>query len=352
MGMVTIMKIEKIMLKNFRSIKNQEIETSKIVGIWGRNSVGKSSLLQAIIIALKNRGQVTGNGLRFSNFGDISYGKEGLPIEIGIDVDFAEGQGRQVRQINYLFKSKDSFSHTGVKFPKPDKIQYFPPWRHIGARSGRIDQIVNGEIGLNGNSIHTFIHRYLYELLGRSHRGDTIAKKTIDEIDDWSTKFGIGPLFDEQTSGSNVSTIFKDDTIGKNLNLIDGGYGGNSFLPIILQGYHDDNLILLIEEPEISLHPAAQSEAWDLIMEFALKRGHQIFFTSHSEYLLKKAVKSIVDGKISNDDVSLLFARKDKVNGTTFDKLNDRPLNELLANSYWQLDLIEEVEKELRDRTK
>jgi len=128
-----------------------------------------------------------------------------------------------------------------------------------------------------------------------------------------------------------------------------GDMGGNSILPVLLAGYLDKDGILLIEEPEISLHPGAQSEMWDLLMEFAFERGHQIFFTSHSEYLLRKAARSIKEKKISNKDVTLLYATKD-VAGKKFKSLNENDA-EMIHNCYWFDDNFVKVEEELKKRT-
>jgi len=186
-------------------------------------------------------------------------------------------------------------------------------------------------------------------LLGKSHRGDQKAKETLGKLNEWSKKFGLGPLLDRIPSSTIVSGTFYDNDVGMDINLIDGGYGGNSSLPILLQGYHDRDDILLIEEPEISLHPGAQSEMWDLLTELAFERGHQIFFTSHSEYLLRKAARSIKEGKKSNKDITLLYATKDE-SGTKFRKLNENDA-EMIHKSYWVDDSFTMVEEELRKRT-
>ena len=56
--------IEKVHLSNFKSIKAQRLDDlTPIVGIWGRNGSGKSSLLQAIVLVLKNAGNSNVNGI-------------------------------------------------------------------------------------------------------------------------------------------------------------------------------------------------------------------------------------------------------------------------------------------------
>lgn len=45
--------------------------------------------------------------------------------------------------------------------------------------------------------------------------------------------------------------------------------------------------LVLIEEPEISLHPSAQHEMGRYLIDVACEKGHQIIITTHSEFLLE-----------------------------------------------------------------
>ena len=45
--------------------------------------------------------------------------------------------------------------------------------------------------------------------------------------------------------------------------------------------------LVLIEEPETSLHPSAQYEFGAYLVDVSRRRGHQILLTTHSDYVLK-----------------------------------------------------------------
>ena len=61
------MMIEKVEFKGFKSIKDAEVVCKKIVGIWGRNGIGKSTFLHGIIWALSH-GNFMKYGIPFENF--------------------------------------------------------------------------------------------------------------------------------------------------------------------------------------------------------------------------------------------------------------------------------------------
>jgi hypothetical protein len=65
------------------------------------------------------------------------------------------------------------------------------------------------------------------------------------------------------------------------------GYGeGRSQYLINQLELLDDKALVLIEEPETSLHQSAQYEFGRYLVDVSIRKGHQIFLTSHSEWIL------------------------------------------------------------------
>ena len=64
------------------------------------------------------------------------------------------------------------------------------------------------------------------------------------------------------------------------------GEGRTQSLVVALEKMIPEKSLVLIEEPETSLHPSAQYALANYLMDVSIRRGHQIFLTTHSEYLL------------------------------------------------------------------
>lgn len=62
--------------------------------------------------------------------------------------------------------------------------------------------------------------------------------------------------------------------------------------------------ILLIEEPETSLHPQSQVQLPELFSE-AIKRRVRLVLTTHSEFLILALSKPIREGLIKREDVAI-----------------------------------------------
>ena len=88
---------------------------------------------------------------------------------------------------------------------------------------------------------------------------------------------------------------------------MDTGYGCSQILPILTAAYNTEQTsILMIQQPEIHLHPSAQAELGDLFVDIA-NDGPQMFIETHSEHLLIRVQSLIAEGKISPEDVSIYY---------------------------------------------
>ncbi|MGB2842588.1 MAG: AAA family ATPase [Halobacteriota archaeon] len=309
--------IERVHVSNFKCIKEQALgDITPIVGIWGRNGSGKSSLLQAIIWVLKNGGNFNAGGISLGSAQDVVFGQDpATPVSVEV---FLSGENKYQCKI-----VKGGLQGGGESY---DRIRYFPPWRHISQRTGRINEQIKSDLGIIGPGIHTFMHHYFHNLIGRIARDDEEAKMIYQKINNWAEKIGFGKLLDSQRGHIEVMGTYHDEIMDLEVPIVDGGFGGNSFLPILLEGYSFTDGILLVEEPEISLHPASQSEVLDFFVEMVKKRKHQIIFTSHSEYMVKKIARAIKEEKLSSDLISVYVAKKDDENGTKFERKDNQDL--------------------------
>jgi predicted ATPase len=70
---------------------------------------------------------------------------------------------------------------------------------------------------------------------------------------------------------------------------------------------------VILEQPELHLHPAVQARLADVILEAALVRNVQVIVESHSEHLLRRIQLRVAEERLENgtqvaaDDVRLWF---------------------------------------------
>lgn len=90
--------------------------------------------------------------------------------------------------------------------------------------------------------------------------------------------------------------------------LTDVGFGVSQVLPVVtLLQYVPAGSTVILEQPEIHLHPLAQANLADVIINAATHRQVQIILESHSEHLLLRLQRRVAEGIVSSDDIKLYF---------------------------------------------
>jgi predicted ATP-dependent endonuclease of OLD family len=122
--------------------------------------------------------------------------------------------------------------------------------------------------------------------------------------------------------GDLKSELIVDNLTHTHVTFSDVGVGLSQVLPI-LQALNLANrrmstsqAPILIEQPELHLHPRMQADLMELFVELSTASpGLQIIAESHSEAMLLRLQKLLRDGKISPDAVSIIYVdQMDKTN--------------------------------------
>ena len=105
--------------------------------------------------------------------------------------------------------------------------------------------------------------------------------------------------------------------------LTDVGFGVSQVLPVlVLCSYAPPNSTVILEQPDMHLHPSAQVGLADLFIQTWKQRDVQIMFESHSEHLLRRLQRRIAEGEIQEDDVGLYFCSTDDNGCSNISQLN------------------------------
>ena len=93
--------------------------------------------------------------------------------------------------------------------------------------------------------------------------------------------------------------------------LVDVGFGVSQILPVLtLCAYVPEGSTLILEQPEIHLHPKAQSGLADVFIDVIKSRNVQIILESHSEHLLRRLQRRIAEEAIQLEQAALYFINK------------------------------------------
>jgi predicted ATPase len=130
--------------------------------------------------------------------------------------------------------------------------------------------------------------------------------------------------------------------------LPDVGFGVSQIFPVLVNcAILPEGSILLLEQPEIHLHPFAQAALADVLIDASENRNIQIIVETHSEHLLRRIQRRIAREGLAAEDTALYFCHLE--NGTS-------AVEKLDVDSYgnirnWPKDFFGDEMGELADMT-
>lgn len=90
-------------------------------------------------------------------------------------------------------------------------------------------------------------------------------------------------------------------------NFADVGYGNSQVIPVLVAGLNSTKGdVLIVEEPEIHLHPKAQAELGDFLLDLSV-RGVQSIIETHSEHMIVRLQQHVASGALKPDGIIIYF---------------------------------------------
>lgn len=114
---------------------------------------------------------------------------------------------------------------------------------------------------------------------------------------------------------------------GTRVNIADVGFGVSQIFPILLEGLRmKKNGSLLLEQPEIHLHPALQMQMADYFLSLAMS-DKNVLVETHSEHIVNRLVRRIVeDSSNTLDKMIAVYFVSNNDGGATFEEVKLDPL--------------------------
>jgi len=220
---------------------------------------------------------------------------DAVSIESDSESDFAKVAGLldvsvELNQINNLFKTIfSSYSYIGP-------LREAPSRRYIHE-----DEIT--EIGVKGeNAPYIYLidkdkplsNHYFYDTKSNSFkpkRNMTLS----NAVDEWLDLMNIKGLKSELINDIVYLNLNSSYTSKTRVSIADVGFGVGQMFPILLEGLRmPQRHTLLLEQPEIHLHPNLQMQLSDYFIALALS-GKKVMVETHSDHIINRLVRRIVE---------------------------------------------------------
>ncbi|WP_201984698.1 AAA family ATPase [Hymenobacter rubidus] len=154
--------------------------------------------------------------------------------------------------------------------------------------------------------------RAVAALLSSRNQGPTIdmgpdqPKRTVEEhVAHWLKELGLIYSFKVQPIAPNrkeYEVRIQRTAESASVFLTDVGFGVSQILPVlVLLFYVPEGSTVILEQPEIHLHPAVQAGLADVFIDAIKRRKLQIVLESHSEHLLQRLQRRIAENTLQPD---------------------------------------------------
>jgi predicted ATPase len=340
--------LTKIGFKNYKLFKHSnKLEIKPITILFGKNSSGKSSITKFLYVFLEHLNSKSndfGSNILTLNhqsveigaeFRDLIYGRTAVGV---FEIEISQS----TKVSNFIFNNHSTTFFSPLLEKGSSSIEefsknlnqdlfYLGPFRTEPERSISIESTQYDPQG-----------RHMYQFLLKAINNS--ESDLLQNIGDWYEKNFEGWRLLVNTERAPIFTIeLKKNNVS--VNLKDTGNGLSQVLPIIISCFLKavkENLLLVFEQPELHLHPAAHGEIAELFVKTAMADHKKRFvIETHSQNIILRIRKLIAEGVISPNDVSLNFIDFDEENTiSTIRKIN---VDEFGKVDFWPEGIFEEA---------
>lgn len=307
--------IDKIVINNFKCFKNISLELSNINLLAGVNSGGKSSAIQALLLLSQN---ITTNNVSTLNghlvsIGDFSEARNYITNAREFEISAIKNNDKvaiSFREENEICISEKKALNDNIEnnlnYLK-HKIHYLSANR-IGVKDlydKNLNQI--DKFGVLGEYAIDYLEKNKQNSLNESLVINKDSNTLIAQVNYWLQYILNTEISTENISGTDrVKAQYSNMPLRKNrpLNIGSGISYIISLLIVCLSSQKND--LIILENPEIHLHPKAQSRLTDFFV-FIANYGIQLIIESHSDHIFNGLRKNVNKKLINKDLVSIYF---------------------------------------------
>lgn len=301
--------IDHLTIEGFKNIDNLDIDLRPLTIITGKNSTGKSSLLQAILLT---QNDTRAGRIEYADYISLNFNDVRNKYTNSKRIHIITGANPILNEIVWtddILRSSRTKTVNESDFATPtlEKDLFYLSANRVGAQNVAMlnDSLISGP---TGDFLISTFEREKSTSVAEDLRKYQESYTLSAQLNYWlSFIFDIKlELSTEKRQAQAVEVKYISDGI-QNILPTQLGAGVSyvtKFLILCLRSKQGD--VIMIENPEIHLYPAAQSRLAEFI-SFMVSHHRQIIMETHSDVIITKIRHEVFKSKLDNNDVMVLY---------------------------------------------
>lgn len=302
-----------IKIEGFKCFDKVEVELRQLNLLTGVNSSGKSSLIQSILLLMQQeQGDNALNG-KYIELGTIRDVKNAMTNPRCVIIEVTDIEKKCRLQLNM----DEETNIEGRELLKGKDFVYLSADR-IGVESVYKQNLMNQDrIGARGEFAFDYLSQERLNTIREiSFQHPNAGMNLGNQVDYWLNYIMGYYVTAEQIKGTDIVRVsYKNvKNSSKDIPPKHVGTGISYVANVIISALScKKDSLFIIENPEIHLHPKAQSKLLEFF-SFLATRGLQIIVETHSDHMFNGVRKCIKSGNISKQNVKIYFLKQDENN--------------------------------------
>ena len=334
--------LSNIKLTNFKCFAELVLQCRPLNLLCGLNGMGKSSIIQAILVLRQSfengdlrRGRLILGGGRtdLGSASEVLY-EDAESNVLGFALECTKASEKWRLDVDCSietepFATLKNAENNDIEFVSAE-WQSLPPFggtvvyvsaERVGPRktyplSAMLANL--GDFGSSSEYAWNYLNEHQNDLLpkGDPRCIETSSRRLLDVVDQWLQ--GVTPgahlNLDEIKGADAVIAGFSFDRQGdvesRKYRATNVGFGLSYTLPVILALLSSPGTLCLLENPEAHLHPRGQTRLANLAVRAAIS-GVQVFAETHSDHFMDGVRIAVRDGLIGPEDTAFHYFDRD-----------------------------------------
>ncbi|MGK0289661.1 MAG: putative ATPase [bacterium] len=363
---IGVIMINKIKFKNYKLFKHQQtLELKPITVLIGKNSSGKSAVLKLPTLIENSLSGDFEEPLLLTNhqielggeFRDLIYGRKYGQLEISLEDDSNQLEviigsdtpindpaifSWKLNDVDEDVLPKENFKGFWETSKKIENfslnINYISSYREGLKRYFEKSNKAYEHVGIKGENVYSIL---IKDAL-------TTPKELIKQVSKFYQKnFEGWNIRVNQDNAPPYQIELEKDHLRVNLKEV--GLGMIHALPLVVQSLMPakEETLIIVEEPELHLHPAAHGNLAQLFAESSKGKNKRYLIETHSQNFVLRLRRLIAEGSLDQEDVVIYYVDFDEeTTASTLVRINidelGKPRNEM-GEIYWPKNIFSET---------